>query len=96
LPSYYRDPDAPTPNCPLKVGVCFIVEMDGGVFIDRREDDGSVAFTGGTTEDVESAREALARELLEETGLEVGAVTPLVSSRTPLGSSGTRTARCIA
>ena len=77
MPSYYRDPQAPTPNRPLKVGVCFIVEMDGGVLIDRREDDGSLAFTGGTIEDGESVSEALTRELYEETGLEVGALTPL-------------------
>ncbi len=77
MPSYYRDPHAPAPNRPLKVGVCFIVEMDGGVLIDRREDDGSLAFTGGTLEEGESVHEALARELFEETGLEADRVTPL-------------------
>ena len=77
MPSYYRDPDAPTPNRPRKVGVCFIVEIDGGVLIDTREDDGSLAFTGGTLEEGESVHEALERELLEETGLTVGKVTPL-------------------
>ncbi len=77
MPSYCRDPDAPTPNRPRKVGVCFIVEIDGGVLIDMREDDGSLAFTGGTLEEGESVHQALARELFEETGLEVGEMTPL-------------------
>jgi 8-oxo-dGTP pyrophosphatase MutT (NUDIX family) len=77
MPSYYRDPDAPPPNRPRKTGVCFIVELDGGVLIDRREDDGSLAFTGGTLEEGESVREALERELIEETGLEVRSVIPL-------------------
>ena len=77
MPSYYRDPDAPTPNRRRKVGVCFIVEIDGGVLIDTREDDGSLAFTGGTLEEGESVYEALERELFEETGLKAGDVRPL-------------------
>lgn len=71
MPSWVRDPNAPAPNRPRKVGVCFIVELDGGVLVDRRSDDGSLAFTGGTLEDDESVLEGLARELREETGLEV-------------------------
>ncbi len=71
MPSWYRDPNAPAPNRPRKVGVCFIVELDGGVLVDRRSDDGALAFTGGTLEDHESVLEGLARELREETGLEV-------------------------
>ncbi|MDQ3086226.1 MAG: NUDIX domain-containing protein [Actinomycetota bacterium] len=77
MPSYYRDQDAPLPNRPRNVGVCFIVEIDGGVLIDTREDDGSQAFTGGTLEEGESVHEALARELSEETGLEIGDMTLL-------------------
>ena len=71
MPSWDRDPSAPVPNKPRKVGVCFIVEMDGGVLVDRRADDGSLAFTRGTLEDGEFVTEALARELGEETGLAV-------------------------
>jgi 8-oxo-dGTP diphosphatase len=75
MPSWFRDPDAPAANRPRKVGVCFIVELDGGVLIDRRSDDGSLAFTGGTLEDDETVTEGLARELREETGLEVQDLT---------------------
>ncbi len=77
MPSWYRDPDAPEPNRPRKVGVCFIVELEGGVLVDRRSDDGALAFTGGTLEDDESLLEGLARELAEETGLEVERATLL-------------------
>ena len=75
MPSWDRDPDAPAPNRPRKVGVCFIVKRDGGVLIDRRSDDGELAFTGGTLEDDETVTEGLARELREETGLEVDDLT---------------------
>ena len=75
MPSWYRDPEAPVPNRPRKVGVCFIVEIDGGVLVDRRSDDGALAFTGGTLEDDEEILAGLARELREETGLEVERTT---------------------
>ena len=75
MPSWYRDPDAPAPNRPRNVGVCFIVEIDGGVLIDRRSDDGLLAFTGGRLEDDETVTDGLARELREETGLEVDDLT---------------------
>lgn len=75
MPSWYRDPDAPRPNRPRKVGVCFIVELDGGVLIDRRSDDCALAFTAGTLEDDETVADGLARELREETGLEVARTT---------------------
>ena len=55
--------------------MCFIVELPDGVLIDRRADDGALAFTGGTLEDDESVTEGLARELREETALEVDELT---------------------
>jgi len=62
MPNDHRDPDATTSS--REVGVCFVVEMDGGVLSDRRRDDGSWAFTGGTPEDGESVEDA--SEFLEE------------------------------
>jgi len=72
MPSWYRDRDAPHPNESRRAGVCFLVELDGGVLIDRRRDDGSLAFTGGALDEGEAVLDCLARELREETGLEVG------------------------
>jgi ADP-ribose pyrophosphatase YjhB (NUDIX family) len=69
VPSWYRDPDAPAPNRPRKVGVCFIVELPDGVLIDTRLD-GEEAFTGGTLDEGEGVLDCLGRELREETGLE--------------------------
>jgi hypothetical protein len=53
MPSWDRDPDASAPNRPWKAGGCFVSEFDDGVLIDRRGDDGKLAFTGGTFDDDE-------------------------------------------
>ena len=71
MPSWYRDPSAPEPNGPRRTGVCFLVELDGRVLIDRRRDDGALALPGGRLDEGESVLDCLARELREETGLEV-------------------------
>jgi ADP-ribose pyrophosphatase YjhB (NUDIX family) len=70
VPSWFRDPDAPAPNRPRKVGVCFVVELGDRVLVDTRLD-GELAFLGGTLEPEESVPACLARELREETGLGV-------------------------
>ena len=77
MPSWYRDPSAPAPTEPRRAGVCFLVELDGGVLIDRRSDDGSLALTGGALDEGETVLECLARELREETGLEIETATLL-------------------
>jgi 8-oxo-dGTP pyrophosphatase MutT (NUDIX family) len=71
MPSYYRDPTAPTPNRPRRIGVVAVVEIEGSILLDRRSDDGSWAFLGGGVEEDESVLDALRREVREETGLEV-------------------------
>jgi 8-oxo-dGTP pyrophosphatase MutT (NUDIX family) len=72
VPSYYRDPDAPTPNVPRRVGVTALIERDGTFLVERRTDDAEVwAFIGGSLEEDEEILEALRREVREETGFTV-------------------------
>jgi 8-oxo-dGTP pyrophosphatase MutT (NUDIX family) len=72
MPSYYRDPEAPAPNVPRRVGVTALIERDGEFLVERRVDDADVwAFIGGTLEDGERVVDALHREVREETGLEI-------------------------
>ena len=72
VPSYYRDPDAPTPNVPRRVGVVALIERDGSFLIERRVDDPHQwAFIGGSLEEDEQLLEGLRREVREETGFEV-------------------------
>jgi 8-oxo-dGTP pyrophosphatase MutT (NUDIX family) len=71
VPSYYGDPDAPEPNGPRRIGVIGIVERDGRVLVQRRADDGAWDFVGGALGEEETVLEALAREVHEESGLQV-------------------------
>ena len=70
VPSHYRDPRAPAPNRPLRVGALALVERDGALLLERRADDGTWGLIGGALENDESLSEAVRREVLEETGLE--------------------------
>ncbi len=69
VPSWYRDPNAPAPNQPLRVGVVAPSERDGRLLVERRADDGTWGLVGGALEADESVGEALVREVREETGL---------------------------
>ena len=72
MPSYYRDPDAPAPNVPRRVGVTALIERDGAILAERRVDDPDRwAFIGGTLEEDEHLLDALHREVHEETGLAI-------------------------
>jgi 8-oxo-dGTP pyrophosphatase MutT (NUDIX family) len=62
MPSYYRDPTAPLPNAPRKVGVTALITRDETVLVEQRVDDPDVwAFIGGTLEDGELVLDALRR-----------------------------------
>jgi 8-oxo-dGTP pyrophosphatase MutT (NUDIX family) len=72
VPSYYRDPRAPEPNVPRRVGVTALIERDGEFLVERRVDDAHEwAFIGGTLEQDEPLLDALRREVREETGFEI-------------------------
>src|SRR5688572_28304733 len=72
MPSWYRDPTAPEPNVPRRIGVTAVIERDGEFLVERRVDDADVwAFIGGTLEDDEGVLAALRREVREETGFDV-------------------------
>jgi len=68
---FYGDPDAPRPNRPLSVGVLALIERDGRLLLERRSDCGRWGLIGGAVEPEEALEAALAREVLEETGLVV-------------------------
>jgi ADP-ribose pyrophosphatase YjhB (NUDIX family) len=72
VPSYFRDPEAPAPNVPRRVGVVGLIERDGAFLVERRVDDARQwAFVGGSLEQDERLLDALHREVREETGFEI-------------------------
>ncbi len=68
---FYRDPDAPSPNRPIGVGILAIIEHEGAFFLERQSDCGRWGLIGGGIEAEELLETALHREVREETGLEV-------------------------
>lgn len=75
MPSYHRDPDAPTPNVPRRTGVIALLEREDAVLVQRRADDGQWDFIGGMLDEEETILDALHREVREETGLRVAEAT---------------------
>jgi 8-oxo-dGTP pyrophosphatase MutT (NUDIX family) len=70
MPSYYRDPGAPVPNVPRRIGVTALIEREGVFLVERRADSDAHewAFVGGRLGEDESLLGALHREVCEETG----------------------------
>ena len=74
MPSFYRDPSAPAPNQPLRVGGLALIERNGALLLERRADDGTWGLVGGAVEVDESISETVRREVGEETGLAAGPI----------------------
>jgi len=70
VPSWYRDPDAPRPNNPRRIGVVAFIERDGALLLERRADFGTWGLPGGALDEDETVEKGIAREVHEETGLE--------------------------
>jgi 8-oxo-dGTP pyrophosphatase MutT (NUDIX family) len=68
---FYKDPDAPSPNRPISVGVLALIERAGALLMDRRSDCGRWGLPGGAVAPDEALEAALVREVREETGLTV-------------------------
>lgn len=68
---YFHDPAAPRPNA-IKVAVSAVVLDDQGrILMIRRTDNDLYSIPGGGLEAGETVSEAVAREVLEETGVQV-------------------------
>ena len=74
VPSWFRDPSAPAPNQPLRLGAVALIERDGRLLVERRADDGTWGLVAGALEADESVGDALVRKVREETGLSVRSV----------------------
>jgi ADP-ribose pyrophosphatase YjhB (NUDIX family) len=70
---YYRDPDAPSPNRPRRIGVAALIEDGGSLLLDNRVDPPGWGLVAGAVDEDESVGDALRREVAEETGLAVSA-----------------------
>lgn len=74
---YFHDPAAPPANS-VKVAVSAVVQDNQGrILLIRRSDNGKYSIPGGGLEAGETVAQAVVREVLEETGIEVD-VTDLV------------------
>ena len=81
LREYYRDPGAPRAHDLLPAAFAAVRNADGEILVVRRIDDGNWELPGGRIEVGETAREAVIREVAEESGvmIELGAMSGVYS-----------------
>ena len=75
LHEHYQDPDAPRADDVLPAAFAAVRNADGEVLLVRRIDDGNWELPGGRVEVGETAREAVIREVAEESGIAVTLTT---------------------
>jgi 8-oxo-dGTP pyrophosphatase MutT (NUDIX family) len=68
---YYDDPDAPAANSIVPAVTAVVTDTDDRVLLIHRTDNDRWALPGGGIELGENARDALVREVREETGIDV-------------------------
>lgn len=68
---YFDDPGAPVPNSLVPAASAVVQDEQGRVLLHLRADTGNWSIPGGAMEPGESLAQAVAREVLEETGIEV-------------------------
>jgi 8-oxo-dGTP pyrophosphatase MutT (NUDIX family) len=75
LREYYRDPSAPHAHDLLPAAFAAVRNSVGEVLVVRRIDDGNWELPGGRIEVGETAREAVIREVAEESGITIKLTT---------------------
>jgi ADP-ribose pyrophosphatase YjhB (NUDIX family) len=70
---YYHQTDAPKANSLVPGASAIVADNQGRILLQRRSDNGRWALPGGVMDIGESITEAIAREVQEETGLDVEA-----------------------
>ena len=66
---FYKDKNAPRPNCPNHIGTSVIIKVDDKILMEHRTDSDTWAIIGGGLKIDESLIECAIREVFEETGI---------------------------